>query len=84
LGRFLKEKSSDNAQLVVWDPFMGTGTTGVVCSEFGVKFIGSENDQQCFERAWERITTAYYTKFPDMGKNNSKLKCLSIQNNFFK
>ena len=58
---------------------MGTGTTGVVCSEFGVKFIGSENDQQCFEKAWDQITTAYYTKFPDSGKNISKLKFLANQ-----
>jgi hypothetical protein len=55
---------------------MGTGTTGVVCSEFGVRFIGSENDQECFEKAWSRITTAYYVKYPDMGKYKTKLKYL--------
>jgi len=77
LGWFLSDRNSDNAQCIVWDPFMGTGTTGVVCSEFGVKFIGSENDQQCFEKAYDQVASAYYFKFPELGKNISQLKLLS-------
>ena len=40
---------------VVLDPFMGSGTTGVVCLNTGRKFVGFEIDQKYFEIAKERI-----------------------------
>ncbi|MGL4850959.1 MAG: DNA-methyltransferase [Clostridium sp.] len=40
---------------LVYDPFMGTGTTGVACKMLGHRYIGSEiSDKQC-EYAEERI-----------------------------
>lgn len=32
----------DNSDFLVYDPFMGTGTTAVGCQRFGVSYIGSE------------------------------------------
>lgn len=69
MGRFLTKNSSDNEMRVVWDPFMGTGTTGVVCAKFGTKFIGSEIDEDCYGKAWGRISQQYLT----CGTNGSKL-----------
>lgn len=41
--------------MLVLDPFMGSGTTGVACKELGVDFIGIELDEKYFEIAKERI-----------------------------
>ena len=39
----------------ICDPFMGSGTTGVVCKELGRHFIGIEIDKDYFEVAKRRI-----------------------------
>lgn len=46
---------------VVFDPFMGSGTTGVACANTGREFVGCENDteQGYFEIAKQRIRKAY-------------------------
>lgn len=49
---------------VVFDPFMGSGTTGVACVKLGRKFIGIELDPDYFEIACKRIEEAY--KQPDL------------------
>ncbi len=49
LTNFVKDGS------IVLDPFMGSGTTGVVCKELGYDFIGVEMDKEMFEKAEERI-----------------------------
>ena len=33
------------------DPFMGSGTTGIVCKEMNRNFIGVEMDKEMFEIA---------------------------------
>jgi DNA modification methylase len=43
---------------VVFDPFMGSGTTGVACVELGLPFIGIELDPGYFQGACERIRKA--------------------------
>ena len=43
---------------VVFDPFMGSGTTGVACMNLGRKFIGIEQEPKYFEIACERIAQA--------------------------
>lgn len=48
----------------VFDPFMGSGTTGVACVKLGRKFTGIELDADYFDIACERIREAY--KQPDM------------------
>jgi len=45
--------------LSVFDPFMGSGTTGVACANLGRKFIGIEINEAYFNIAVERITNAY-------------------------
>ena len=40
------------------DPFMGSGTTGVVCKELGYDFTGIEIDTNMFDIAKERIESA--------------------------
>lgn len=45
---------------VVLDPFMGSGTTGVVCANTGRKFIGIEIDAEYYAMSTERIEAAYF------------------------
>jgi len=42
----------------VIDPYMGSGTVGVVCHRMGLKFIGIERDKRYFDLACERIESA--------------------------
>jgi site-specific DNA-methyltransferase (adenine-specific)/modification methylase len=42
----------------VFDPFMGSGTTGVAAIQMGRKFIGIERDERYFEIACRRIEQA--------------------------
>lgn len=48
----------------IFDPFMGSGTTGVACVKLGRKFIGIEIDPKYFDIACRRIEAAYAQ--PDM------------------
>jgi DNA modification methylase len=43
----------------VFDPFMGSGTTGVACANMGRRFIGVEIEEKYFQIACERIEFAY-------------------------
>ena len=43
---------------VIFDPFMGSGTTGVACAETGRRFIGCEIDKAYFDLAASRIRAA--------------------------
>ena len=45
-------KSDD---LVVVDPFMGSGTTTLACMKYNVDFIGIELDEEYFNIACKRI-----------------------------
>ena len=42
----------------VFDPFMGSGTTGVSCANLGKAFIGVEREPRYFDIACERIKAA--------------------------
>lgn len=53
-----------NPHEVVFDPFMGSGTTGVACVKRHRRFIGIETDLRYFEISCERIEAA--THQPDM------------------
>ena len=44
---------------LIFDPFMGSGTTGVACANLGRKFIGIEIEEKYFDIACERIEAAY-------------------------
>lgn len=43
---------------VIFDPFMGSGTTGVAAIQLGRKFIGIERDERYFDIACARIEQA--------------------------
>lgn len=45
---------------VVFDPFMGSGTTGIVCKNLKRKFIGVELDDKYFDIAKQRIENGSY------------------------
>lgn len=44
---------------IIFDPFMGSGTTGVASIKMGRKFIGCEINPEYFELACRRIEDAY-------------------------
>lgn len=48
--------SKDN---IVFDPFLGTGTTLLSCEKLGLKGIGSEIEKQYFDIAYSRIASEY-------------------------
>ena len=50
------EHSSDEG-MTVFDPFMGSGTTGVACKNLNRNFIGIEMIKQNFDIAEKRILT---------------------------
>ena len=54
LMKILVENSSKENE-IVFDPFMGSGTTGVACLQNNRKFIGCEIDEHYFEIAKQRI-----------------------------
>ena len=56
----LIEKWSDDGDCV-FDPFMGSGTTGVACVNTGRRFIGIELDKTYFEIAEQRIKDAVFS-----------------------
>jgi len=47
-----------NPNDVIFDPYMGSGTTGVACMILERSFIGCEIDEQYFQIAQDRITNA--------------------------
>lgn len=47
-----------NAQ-TIFDPFMGSGTTGVACARLGRRFIGCEIEPRYFDIACRRIEAEY-------------------------
>lgn len=47
------------AGATVFDPFMGSGTTGVACAQLGRRFIGCEVDPTYFDIACRRVAEAY-------------------------
>ena len=48
-----------NAGDTVLDPFMGSGTTGVACTQLGRRFIGIEQNPAYFDVACRRLAAAY-------------------------
>ena len=46
------------AKGVLLDPFMGSGTTGEVCAQLGIPFVGIEIDQKHFDYACTCIENA--------------------------
>ena len=64
--RLMKELIADftDANALICDPFMGSGTTGVACAQMGRRFIGIEKNSKYFDIACKRIEDAY--RQPDL------------------
>lgn len=43
----------------VFDPYMGSGSTGVACAQLGYPFIGIERNPDWFDVAAERVSATY-------------------------
>ena len=56
LETFIRNSSVENT--VIFDGFMGSGSTGVACVNTGRDFIGIEFDEHYFDVAYERISSA--------------------------
>lgn len=56
----------------ILDPFMGSGTTGVACVNFGRKFVGVEIEPKYFDIACQRIEKA--TRQGDLFLEKPKVK----------
>ena len=50
---------------VIFDGYMGSGTTGVACIQTGRKFIGVEISEEYFKIACERLRHAWAVKQDD-------------------
>jgi DNA modification methylase len=55
LWRSVLMRGSVSADDIVCDPFMGSGTTAVVCEDTGRRWIGSEIDPKLFEIGNKRL-----------------------------
>ena len=64
--------NSSKEEQVVFDAFMGSGTTGVACVNLKRKFIGTEINKEYFEIAKERINNAIINN-EDKNKQNQQL-----------
>jgi DNA modification methylase len=47
--------TSEDKVITVLDPFMGCGTTGMVCRDLGMDFVGIEIDEGYYNISQERI-----------------------------
>lgn len=57
-------------EMIILDPFMGSGSTGVACKRLNRSFIGIEIDDKYFDLAEKRIlNTKYYKSVKDGLKN---------------
>jgi DNA modification methylase len=52
--QYIVEMHTDKAQ-AIFDPFMGSGSTGVACVRTGRNFIGIERDAAHYKTACDRI-----------------------------
>lgn len=59
--------TSSNVGDTVFDPFMGSGTTGIACLNSKRKFLGIEKNKEFFDIAYNRIS-----KYKIEGCNNDK------------
>jgi DNA modification methylase len=55
----LLHRATAETDRTIFDPFMGSGTTGVACANLGRKFIGIELEPKYFDIACTRIEAAY-------------------------
>ena len=52
--------SATKTKGVVYDPYIGTGTTAIVCKKLGFNYLGSEVSKNTFEIANENINSTLF------------------------
>jgi len=77
MEHFIRKLPDD---IVILDPFMGGGTTGVACMNLGRKFIGIEIEPKYFNIACERIQRAWENRPRLFEEEKPKVKQLEIAN----
>ena len=63
-------KQSTDKNDVVFDGFMGSGSTGVACANTNRQFIGIELDNNYFDIASKRIEEAFFNAQNKEGAEN--------------
>jgi len=58
-------KLASNPDDLVFDPFMGVGSTGVAAIEMRRRFLGVDADKQYFDGAKKRLSSVQLTSFDD-------------------
>jgi len=58
---------------LILDPFMGSGTAGIVCKKLGIPFIGIENDKDNFKTAKKRINDPWFYQTEKEREQEKKL-----------
>lgn len=81
LMKWCIEQCKNNPQ-TIFDPFMGSGTTGVAAVQMGRKFIGIEREPKYFDIACKRIEDAQRT-FDMFGFNGTTAADLPQQEAMF-
>lgn len=72
-----------NEWKTIFDPFMGSGTTGVACVRTGRRFIGCEIDASYFEIAQRRIALAQLSPMlPGMNGSEPKPEQLAMETEY--
>lgn len=74
-------KIASNKDDIVFDPFMGVGSTGVAALELDRRFIGVELDESYFNAAKKRIDDTLYQNNSAQKMKNSKAYNLSEEEN---
>ena len=69
----------DKSINIIFDPYMGSGTTGVASINLGKKFIGIEREQKYFDIACKRIEQAERQGDLFMQKNNHEQLNLNLK-----
>lgn len=60
---FTPKPSAIKEDVIVLDPFMGSGTTAIACRNLGRHFIGFEKDEQSYKTALRRINDSKHKPF---------------------
>lgn len=81
---WLVEKWTSEGE-VIFDPFMGSGTTGIACIRKGRQFIGIEREQKYFDIAINRCRIAWQLKCSELKfDEDDPPKPTSVQTELFR